>query len=154
MKATELRIGNFVTIDNEEFHPEIKNVPLEVTQILQCESLIKGIWTHSVSLEFINKKKNVYYEDFGQFIKYIEPIQLTEEWLLKFGFDKSIKMSYSTGVEVTFNVYEKSILTYNSIQNCWWINDLILYMQPEYVHELQNLYFALTGEELTLNEKL
>ena len=159
MKATELRIGNFVTIDNEEFHPEIKNVPLEVTQILQCESLIRGIWTHSVSLEFINKKKNVYYEDFGQFIKYIEPIPLTEEWLLKFGFEKA---KHSHG----YNCYIKDGFDFDIVSHGrYWVfaiytdesctNSLYFaHNRFEYVHQFQNLYFALTGEELILNEKL
>ena len=34
--------------------------------------------------------------------------------------------------------------------NSWCIND----WQPEYVHQLQNLYFALTGEELTTHKAI
>ena len=148
MEAKELRIGNFVTIDNEEFHPEIKNVPLEVTQILQCESLIRGIWTHSVSLEFINKKKNVYYEDFGQFIKYIEPIPLTEEWLLKFGFENCGYYYNKNDIRIYFvheREFEGFVFEYGMAES---------FCKIRFVHNLQNLYFALTGEELTLNEKL
>jgi hypothetical protein len=69
------------------------------------------------------------------------PIPLTEEWLLKFGFEKFItKDIYPTFALNDFN----------------W-NDGILYIvgysfinHIKYVHQLQNLYFALTNEELTI----
>ena len=33
LKATELRIGNFVTVDNPKYHPQLKGVLLRVTGI-------------------------------------------------------------------------------------------------------------------------
>ena len=79
----------------------------------------------------------------------LEPIPLTEEWLLKFGFEKESNKSYSTGEEIVYSVYRLDELTYNSIQKNWWFNG-VLSNQPIYVHQLQNLYHALTNEELTL----
>jgi hypothetical protein len=73
---------------------------------------------------------------------YYQPIPLTEEWLLKFGFKKTNNWN---------NVqYTKGIM---QIRN---LNTLFLYgrnhsqIDFKYVHTLQNLYFALTGEELTI----
>ena len=70
-----------------------------------------------------------------------DPITLTEEWLLKFGFEKSESKFYykkSFGVHLDFTAF--------NFQSCLWLSDNI-----KYVHQLQNLYFALTGEELILN---
>lgn len=73
------------------------------------------------------------------------PIPLTEEWLLNLGFKK-----VGTNFELDFFVF-----WYSSYQNCFvWrfmnINSNADPISLEYVHQLQNLYFALTGEELTL----
>ena len=74
----------------------------------------------------------------------IKPIPLTEKYLLRFGFERSglyhVKNQVhihdehgwtDTGYEYRFN--------YTSIK-------------IKHVHQLQNLYFALTGEELTIKE--
>ena len=59
------------------------------------------------------------------------PIPLTEEWLLNFGFKKGVKGWFKTlSNNCKFNLYMHSKETY------------------KYVHKLQNLYFALTNEEL------
>ena len=67
-------------------------------------------------------------------LSHIKPIPLTEEWLLKFGL-MSIKTElgfWNNGDAIYFSYgFEKSI-------------------ELKYVHQLQNLYFALTGEELTI----
>jgi hypothetical protein len=73
--------------------------------------------------------------------KNFKPIPLTEEWFVKFGFNKNI----------TSDIYP----TFSKQMVNW--NDGILYIigygfmnHIQYVHQLQNLYFALTNEELTL----
>ena len=70
----------------------------------------------------------------------LEPILLTEEWLLKFGFEKKsgwddYEYYIKDEVEIIFN---ENVMFKNSIEN-----------QIEYVHQIQNIYFALTGNELT-----
>ncbi len=86
---------------------------------------------------------------------YIKPIPLTEEWLLKFGF---IRHHYDYANDV---IYIKNIAD-NEIDNAefeWGVypNELGSGIQIKnrkslkYVHEIQNLYFALTGEELSVN---
>ena len=70
----------------------------------------------------------------------IKPVLLTEEWLVKFGFEKDGHNFKMKGY--TFNL---------KTGNLWWHNkNLISLKSITFVHQLQNLYFALTGEELTI----
>lgn len=76
-------------------------------------------------------------------IDFYGPILLTEKWLLKFGL-----------VEIgnNFSFWQNSIYSIEKTKNKWQIlyqsNDIMLTIK--YVHQLQNLYYALTGEELEL----
>ena len=78
------------------------------------------------------------------FIKLFKPIPLTEEWLLIFGFKNGVIKDNKVGVlEVKLNGYtwiggEHSEHGYEP-------------KEIKHVHQLQNLYFALTGNELALN---
>ena len=73
---------------------------------------------------------------------YTFPIPLTEEWLVKFGFEYSDLNGDSGLWKIPpFQIYGK----YNQ-----FIYDYRL--DVNYVHQLQNLYFALTYEELQTDE--
>ena len=75
----------------------------------------------------------------------VQPIPLTEEWLLKFGFEKTMSWTYVKdlvgNLKLVYYLGEKGwsigFKSYSDFPNL------------KYVHQLQNLYFALTGEELT-----
>ena len=72
-----------------------------------------------------------------------QPIQLTEEWLIRFGFDEiemSIPVAYKT----------KSGFRIKEDQRGYWMQYKYGTVIIKHVHQLQNLYFALTGEELTI----
>lgn len=79
--------------------------------------------------------------------KIYEPLPLTEEWLIKFGFKKP---AHSWNGDI-FHLTEWDEFPLN-----WAVamdkNGAILVLKLKYVHQLQNLYFALTGEELTIKE--
>jgi hypothetical protein len=82
---------------------------------------------------------------------FISAIPLTEEWLLKFGFCKvknsSSRYSYRDGNWVFNNFWiteEFKLCIENYRDDC--MN--IIGMKLHFVHQLQNLYFALTGKEL------
>lgn len=113
MKASELRIGNWIMSDECGF----TTVNGSLIQFLETpKSLVTG---------------------------FVEPIPLTEEWLLKFGFEYD-------GCE-WFDFKSVGISLNNkraTQQNGEYYNQLRF---PDYVHQLQNLYFALTGEELAIN---
>jgi len=100
------------------------------------------------TVEIINGELDEIYflgEDFYHWDKpeNLEGVPLTEEWLLKFGFEKKsgwddYEYYIKDEVEIIFN---ENVMFKNSIEN-----------QIEYVHQIQNIYFALTNEELTLNK--
>ena len=117
IKSNELRIGNYVfDADND---------------ILQ----IAEIFREGVS--FVGSNIKNYHSS-------IEPIPLTEEWLLKFGFEKSMAWTYA--IEIGNN----KRLVYYLGEKGWSIGFMRYseFSNLKYVHQLQNLLFALTGKEL------
>jgi hypothetical protein len=74
-------------------------------------------------------------------------ILLTEEWLVKFNFNKFIDKLIIDNIIHSVSVkYEKNglCLKFEGVLNAKGI--------LKYVHQFQNLYFALTGEELIFND--
>ena len=130
MKASELRVGNLVNyriIDEFDKRKEW----LEVSQIDHDDLRI---------LEIENENNQDY-----------QPIKLTEEWLLKLGFSEYKDFGYSTkqfdllplqGFSYNLKTKKIMIMQKGNIQSHWLDNEV------NYVHQLQNLYFALTEREL------
>lgn len=77
--------------------------------------------------------------------KRYKPIPLTEEWLLKFGFVK--KNGY--GLVFLFGNLFYSVETKEYFM--FQYHDLRI--KIKHVHQLQNIYFALTSEELILKSE-
>lgn len=73
-----------------------------------------------------------------------EPIPLTEKWLLKFGF---IKEKKNRKYVYLFDGFE---LEQSPSGEIWFENRCGTVIK--YIHQLQNLYFAITAEELTIKE--
>ncbi len=128
MKASELRIGNWVNIKMYPYENEAHRVHTihgDNTFTIDLKGKIEGCFRTSI----------------------IEPIPLTEEWLLKFGFQKYNndpaygQEFFDKGISIFYK--EDEFRFYTSRTNRAWSS-------YEYVHELQNLYFALTGKELTI----
>jgi hypothetical protein len=74
-----------------------------------------------------------------------KPIPLTEEWLLNFGFEKDERNEYwfwKNCISVSVLGYIE-LLSFNK-------QSFKTNLKLDYVHQLQNLYFALIGEELTI----
>lgn len=83
--------------------------------------------------------------------KMFTPIPLTEEWLVKFGFKKRITKVRSGASVTTYDngtVYDLKLAENNLGFDFRY--DSIEIVELKYVHQLQNLYFALTKTELTL----
>ena len=146
MNPSELRLGNWVTIKNEANWTTLENKPMIVVGLHYAgEGAIKLFPKSSHSISVFNHATK---REYSQFNEFIQPIILTEEWLYKFGFeengvDKKENEKYRKyWSEGKFDVYK--IISFYLDNNKSHEPDI------KYVHQLQNLYFALTGEELTL----
>lgn len=127
MKATELRIGNWVHIGGKD------------TQVYE---LYSDVLTTTLD-------KGMYEYIYGV----VDPIPLTEEWLIKFGFGRPKNNGSFYWIKLS-----ASLFNINPDNGVVWINTPAgePFNNPaliEYVHQLQNLYFALTGKELELQEQ-
>jgi len=78
-----------------------------------------------------------------------EPIPLTEDWLRRFGFEFDNACSWwRSNIELTNGDPEEiGYAVFNDQGNCIRAESI------EYVHQLQNFYHALTGQELNLNKE-
>ena len=120
MKANELRIGNLVSHNEEwSYHNELRTFDFKFTD---------SDW-YALGESTL-------------FIENIKPIPLTEEWLIKFGFEKQNAMFYE------FNKHQIRLI---GDEVPYWIDSSYI-TNIKHVHQLQNLYFALTGEELKIND--
>lgn len=141
MKAQELRIGNYVTIDNPKAWPSLKGLPMRVTEYHAERDNDFPNSTGSISVEDDDR------DSYGQFDEFIKPIPLTEDWLNRMGLEWDIYWQGHTD--------GNWVLTPGNDSGNWRIaygkrrTDTIVY-DIKYVHQLQNLYFTLTGKELTL----
>jgi hypothetical protein len=77
-----------------------------------------------------------------------EPIKITEEWLLKLGFGK--EKSYAFSIEVIEGIFIDITFTISGSVTVKLMNDDFIIVPPhiQYIHQLQNLYHSLKGEEL------
>jgi hypothetical protein len=130
MKANELRIGNYIKADKIK----IARMGLESDDYCQITAL------------------GIHHIENGDIIA--EPIPLTEEWLIKFGFERFQgwlnKDAFSPGhPSQRFDLYWSKIdgfMMKSRYQED--VPDTFYMRHIKFVHQLQNLYFALTGNEI------
>jgi len=136
MEAKELRIGNVVFVENEKHRPNSKNTDHIVINVGLIDCRVKNTLTG---------------EEFGQYYKFIKPIPITEDWLLKFGFELSLNNWYGgKGIHVNGRVIWLMKVDYDKKYRVHLTDTSICHVK--HVHELQNLYFALTGKELQISD--
>lgn len=120
MEANELMIGNTIEVYIEPQISEWVSINVSARTILEVEE---------------NPNK-------------FRPIPLTEEWLIKLGFNKN---KYGYLVVPLNGVFDEVDELRTSD-----FNDFVFgyygYKNIKYVHQLQNLYYTLTGEKLTLKQ--
>lgn len=128
MKAKELRIGNNVNFRVSNGENEVFGEKGRITGILTGYVYINGIRFE---------------------LKDLQPILLTGEIMVKAGYIK--------------NIVEDLGIWYKIVVNQWVLDDLSIFyykntkqycrqkIEIKSLHQLQNLYFALTGEELGIN---
>lgn len=153
MKAKELRIGNIIRIEHDAFDYEVIEIRRNALE-LDSEKGDK----HINSISFSSCK----------------PIPLTEEWFKRppdkvkewKGNGADYQPETSKTVQHYYELAEDVYLVFQtwswrkneedewnneySVFLNYWNNEIHLYKFE--IHVLQNLYFALTGEELTIKE--
>ena len=80
-----------------------------------------------------------------------QPIPITEEWLVKFGFEEDFEGISSTWHNEVKSIRIEIIHDSNGFHSI--VGAFGTWIEINHVHQLQNLYFALTGEELTFKQK-
>lgn len=144
MKPQELRIGNYVKYNQH------------VLKIKAINShKVKG-WQdgYITSVDQEGKSKTAIWA--------LSPIKITKEWLLDFGFEKIVFDSEETGYGENYvlNLNSKTKIVFeddmsfgieNSLIDTHWLE--LEFDKFEGVHELQNLYYALTKKELSKRKR-
>lgn len=127
MNAQELRIGNVIHYEAEDDN----NQPVKYINVVDGEDicLMSGAYAEMHS-----------------------PIPLTDQWLIDFGFTQNGGAGWKSP--------HSDLHFYWSLRNGFCprfyetnTTDADKVIGVQYVHQLQNLYFALTGEELELKKK-
>ena len=121
MKPADVRFGNYIADWDYDFF---------------CGDVFKGS-----SFEVIEVDSDVIARlEEDSIYDFLEGIPLTTEWLIDLGFDYD---------EITYTNYPISVGKTNNDEFVFWQRT-----QPEFefkiewVHQLQNLYFGITGKEL------
>lgn len=143
----ELRLGNLITVSGI-------NTPLVVHALLDATILLK---------DGDNTPDGYYYTS-------TRPIAITEEWLFKFGFkyqdrdinSRKLERFYLSNYFGQGEYWIEFNLASEDKRSFTWLNwdigggrrhvHLPTGDKLIYVHQLQNLYFALTGNELEIKE--
>jgi len=156
MKATELRIGNYVW---ENYSGEM--IIRSIIYNSPVTTHPKDNGSHTIHLS-----KTLKLPICGYDISAIKPIPITEEWLLKFGFEKLAndgRYGYRYYIAIADYWYvierdwrkEQSHFFGIEYTDCPNPKDDHIYhsftFKIKHIHQLQNLYFALTNKELLCN---
>ena len=126
MKANELRIGNLITDETNDIYV--------VLGLFGSEDSALSVSTYQE--ENVIKYQN---HEFNM----VQGIPLTEEWLKKLGFDKRENPN-NTKKSVFWDNGEVKLILSDKL----YCSDIVQTIELKHVHQLQNLYFALTNQEL------
>jgi hypothetical protein len=127
MNVKELRIGNYL-LDGEGYEINVRG--LRQNDI---------IYTHPVFGENCFSGCSIF-----------QPISLTAAWLLNLGFEKAyespfrLKFDYPTQTQIGYDFSKME--TKENMEGFRFFGQYI--ENVKFIHQLQNLFFALTGEEL------
>lgn len=135
MKAQEIRFGNIFNFEDDSLCMSCYGVVISIKEW-------HGRWKSITNA-------NLGYEQDDNYIDF-EPIELTPEILEKCGFDRYTEVP-NDGIGDKLEVFEGlyGVVFFFDVHGALVFKDYHSNMnRPKYLHQLQNLYFALTGEEL------
>ena len=122
MKANELRIGNWIgQKDGRQF------------QVAVTVAAAPNFWKNNLDIS--------------------HGIPVTDDWLIRFGFTYVPSKIEGNPDVLSIPIMENDALYFEDDEFVYFDGNAKLYLKfadkREYVHQVQNLYFSLTGEELT-----
>jgi len=135
MEAKELRLGNYVSVISDVLDPFLNDHGLEG---IDNAFKVVGIDSFHVNVSIDGLECEFYLYEY-------KPILLTEERLIKFGFERirgAKKMTWKKTVN-------SNVFTYDE-DRYFRVNGMFVICH--HIHTLQNLYFDLTNEELTIKQ--
>jgi len=149
IKANEFRIGNYISLELAEDNT-------------WYECIVVGIEQNKIYyLPWLKLKPKA--DHLCSLYCYVKPIKLTEEWLIKLGFTNMENICWQRYVQKKWVNFENGFFFFRVMKHsfAWWfiLEDEINTERGinmgdiQYVHELQNLYFVLTGKELKYIKK-
>ena len=121
----ELRIGNTVSVDG-----------LFIT--------VESINSEGINI-FVDDDVLIEYASFGDDDYHVKPIELTEEWLIKFGFELNVDGYWIDRNNIVFDMGCLCIGNYFESEKDHY---QLVGAEITHVHSFQNGYMFLTGEEL------
>lgn len=127
MEATELRLNNLLIYGNE------------IVPVMGMEHSNNNLLVKIDSETAIDYRK-------------LQPIALTAEWFQKLGF----KEAYRSSSRIRFDLpnycrYDFDLNSNKILQGFLYFGN---YIKCNYLHQLQNIYFTLTGEELKIEYEI
>ena len=153
MSDLKLMVGDIVTVDNLEFHPKLKGVPLVVTGYKKCLDIDdRTIWTYCYDLEHINKLPKTLYQDYSQLSRFIQPITLTPDVLERIGFinksnDWTLDITFEFKVMIYNESYYNGFMAYTRTIHTDW-TPVYSMAHFKHLHTLQQLIRLFTGKEI------
>ena len=126
MRIEEIRIGNMVKTTGR---------PVELSWVVSREDMVEML----------------YKEELGRFGGIYEGVLLDEGWLIRMGFEMQLFGTIRT------DAYKRGCLTTHIVSGNTGECQVAIYnklfpIYVKHVHQLQNLYYALTGEELVIGD--
>lgn len=139
MKTNELRLGNYISVDCIMYKEELK-----VTEVYPNGVFAKTKYSDDDMPEIGFIKE----ED-------IEPIELTEEVLLKMGFEKDGNEWWIGGTDedettISYSLENSVLFMRHAFDEEWKNWGKIKLYNIKYLHQLQNAYYLLTNQELEI----
>lgn len=127
MKSTELRIGNLIQGRKEQI--------CRVVELYDQDETVDPDTIYAFPID----------RDATTRLPF-SPIPLTEQWLKRFGFEY-------TDIYNWFNQYRLNSFDVSITPNGFEMFLIYRWVRIKHVHQLQNLFFSLVGEELEIKEK-
>ena len=141
MKSEELRIGNLV-------------LDTKLNKVVKVAAAAKSVISCSVLDDDLKRKEFIYSSG-------IESIPLSEEWVLKFGFEKKVKEDNDSNLITTYHletpnayfVFEDdwSLAIADSVDSYEYGWNYLAFDEEltDKVHLLQNIFYFIVGQELS-----